>query len=66
MDKICEVCHDIGWVREDKKVCEEGFGKLVPCECNQEGIDYLKSLEPQPEPIQEPHPAQMRWTEYTE
>lgn len=64
MNKQCAICHGTGWIREDKEVFDDDFGKLIPCECNQEAIDYLKSLEPEPDP--EPSPAQLRWMEYTE
>jgi len=62
----CSICKDVGWVREDKKVCDDDFGRLQPCECNQDAIDYLKNLEPAPVPVPEPSEAQLRWIDYTE
>ena len=59
-------CKGIGWMREDKEVCDDDFGRLVPCACNHEALDWLKSLEPEPEPLPDLSPAQLRWMEYTE
>jgi len=60
MNEKCKVCNGVKWLWEDKSVHEEGFGKLVPCECNQEAIDRLKSPEP------EIHPFLLKWQDYTD
>ena len=64
MNKKCEICKGTGWLWEDKGVNEEGFGKLVPCECNPEAIAELEIPTPDPQP--EPHPALLKWMEYTD
>ena len=61
MDIKCR-CEGTGWLRNDKEVNEDGFGKLVPCECNQEAMTKLQILKPVPDL----HPSQLKWLEYTE
>jgi DNA replication protein DnaC len=32
---MCSVCRGIGWLRVDAQPGEPGFGRMVPCKCNQ-------------------------------
>ena len=60
MNPNCEICNDIQWVRIELDVFEEGFGRLVRCECN----PGKKIIEPEePEPIQEE--MEFGWESYT-
>jgi len=63
MNNEC-TCNGIGWLREDKGVNEDGFGKLVPCVCNKEALEKLQPALPEPEP--ELHPFLLKWQEYTD
>lgn len=38
----CPICRDIGWVRNDARPGEPGFGQVVPCNCNQEVWDIRR------------------------
>lgn len=54
----CEICKGIGWLREELEVFDNGFGELVPCECNLEALAKIEE-EPQREP-------DLSWTEWTD
>ena len=54
----CEICNDVGWLREDLEVFDKGFGRLVPCECNLEALAKLEEATPKD--------PDLRWQEYTE
>ena len=60
MEKPCLLCKRIGWLRQELDVFDEGFGKLVRCECNPEIIQEPE-LEKEPEPTQE----EFGWEDYT-
>jgi len=60
MKDKCNICEGIGWLREDKDVNEDGFGKLVRCICNPEPPEEI------PEPLPEPHPFLLKWQDYTD
>lgn len=52
MEYKCKVCKDIGKVRIDREVFDEGFGRLDPCpECS--------PPEPEPEPAEDPNRNRM-------
>ena len=54
----CEICNGVGWLREDLEVFDEGFGQLVPCECNLEALAKLEE--------ESPREPDLSWQEYTE
>ena len=54
----CEICGGIGWLREELDVFDEGFGDLVPCECNLEALAKLEEDAPR-----EPDLSWAKWTE---
>ena len=59
-EKECETCNGIGFVRVDRDVFEEGFGRLENCpQCRPE--------EPEdPEPDPKPRQFDLSWIDYTD
>jgi hypothetical protein len=60
--KECSKCKGIGWLRKELDVFDEGFGRLVRCECNIEDV-----IIQDPEPEDEPEVTQedFGWEDYT-
>ncbi len=58
----CPTCKGVKWLRQDLDVFDEGFGRLVRCECNPEDV-----IIPDPEPEDEPESIQEEfgWEDYT-
>lgn len=52
----CDYCEDIKWVRVERGVFEEGFGRLEPCpKCNKAITQIVnEKLEEKSGPTQEP------------
>lgn len=63
MEKPCLLCKGIGWLRQELDVFDEGFGRLVRCECNPEDDLILEEKE-----LQEPDPEQLDlgWQKWTD